>query len=309
MSRLWLGRSGVTRQGCGGRYRIAGLGLSCRRPLAVLDAFTLEGAGPEDRDPPPLGLLDGGAVSTTGLIGGRSRRVEAVYRAGCCTLGVEGLGPFHIDQRCIRLPGATPGPLSQALIETLTGPVLLLALAERGRFALHASAALIAGSGLWVFLGDSGAGKSTLAGYARQVPGCRPVADDLLPLCRLDGGLWALPWYPQLKLGPRGQYGGGSLPERLAVAGIAVLEPVAPGAEVRAFPLSGLGSISALTRQSVPARLYAPPMLARHLQAFAWVAGALPLYRLEVPREMGRLGEVYALLSALGSGRAGSSGT
>lgn len=309
MSRLWLGRSEASHQGCEWRYRIAGLGLSCRRPLPVLDAFALAGAGPEDRDPPPLGLLDGGAVSTTGLIGGRPRRVEAVYDAGCCTLGVEGLGPFHIDQRRIRLPGANPGPPSQALIETLTGPVLLLALAERGRFALHAGAALIAGAGLWVFLGDSGAGKSTLAGYASRVPGCRPVADDLLPFCWEAGRPWALPWYPQLKLGLQGQYGGGSLPERLPVAGIAVLEPVASGAEVRALPLSGLGSISALTRQSVPARLYAPPMLARHFQELARVAGALPLYRLEVPRELGRLGEVYGLLSGLGPGRGGSSGT
>ena len=297
MSALWLGRSRLTREVPMRQYRLAGVDFHCPRPLAALDAFSVVGDGPDSGDLPPIGHLDGGTIAMSGPIGGTLRSVEALYRAGACTLSVEGVGRFRIDSRRVTFPHSRKAPLSSALVETLTGPALLLTLAARGRYALHAGATLIAGAGLWVLLGDSGVGKSTLAGYARSVAGCQPVADDLLPVCWQAGRLWALPWYPQLKLGPQGQYAGGATAERLTVAGIAVLEPAAPSADVTVVPLSGREAISALTRQTVSARLFSPRMLAQHFQFFAQAAGAIPMYRLGVPRDTGRLVDVYQTLA------------
>ncbi len=279
------------------RYRLAGVDLHCPRPLAALDAFCVVGDGPAPGDLPPIGLLDGGTVAVRGPIGGSLRSVEALYQAGKCTLSVDGVGRFRIGSRWVTFPHSRKAPLSSALVETLTGPALLLALAARGRYALHAGAALIAGARLWVFLGDSGAGKSTLAGCARSVAGCQPVADDLLPVVWQAGRLWALPWYPQLKLGPRGQYAGGPTAEWLPVAGIAVLEPAAPSADVTVVPLSGREAIATLTRQTVSARLFSPRMLVQHFQVFARAARAIPMYRLGVPRDTGRLVDVYQTLA------------
>jgi hypothetical protein len=259
-------------------------------------------SAPDETDAPPFQLADSDVtLARRGLIGGVLRSVRAAYRGGECVLSVEGVARFRLGHQRITFPCASHGPQSPAFIEVLTGPALLLALAAQGRFALHASAAQVAGGGLWVFLGDSGAGKSTLAAFARSDAGCRPVADDILPVSWEADGFWAFPWYPQLKLGLQAQYARGSIAERLPVAGICVLEPKGPTDDVALVPLTGSESVSALTRQTVSARLYSPVMLARHFQTVAQAAGATPMFRLDVPRDHTRIAEVYRTLAGAGA--------
>lgn len=301
---MWLASPELAHKAPIHEYRVAGLRLCCERPIEVLQSFGGVDSAPDATDLLPFQLAGADAtVALRGLIGGKLRSVRAAYRAGACVLSVEGVGRFRLRQLGITFPCSSQAPLSPTCIETLTGPALLLALAARGRFALHASAAEVAGAGLWVFLGDSGAGKSTLAAFAGSAAGCRPVADDILPVSWGADGLRAYPWYPQLKLGPKAQYAGGSMAERLAVAGICVLEPRGPSDEVALVPLTSGESITALTRQTVAARLFAPAMLARHFQAVTQVAGTIPMYRLGIPRDHGRIAEVYRKLAHAGAVR------
>lgn len=77
----------------------------------------------------------------------------------------------------------------------LFGPLLILALARRGIFCLHASAVQLP-IGAIVLLGASGAGKST---FARAMASAR-LCDDISPLSFVDHQLLLLPQFPQLKL-------------------------------------------------------------------------------------------------------------
>ena len=116
---------------------------------------------------------------------------------------------------------------------------------------------------------------------------------------RLDRDTFqALPWYPQLKLGPEGQYAGGDMAEELPVSAICSLEPRGAADPVTLECLPGLEVVKLLTRQTVSAQLYAPGMRAAHFRDIARVASSVPAYRLGVPRDLGRLAEVYA--SAVG---------
>ena len=92
--------------------------------------------------------------------------------------------------------------------EVFLGPALLLALALRATFTLHASAIAYAGRAV-LFAGDSGAGKSTLAAALARIQsrGATRLADDIVPVSIRGGRLVAWSDYPQLKLPPDAQVG------------------------------------------------------------------------------------------------------
>ncbi len=283
----------VAREHC---YRVAGLPWFSSRSIAAFEPFSGAAAPPGQADS-YTGFPDAGISATTeGWLAGAQRSVRADYIGGACRVTVEGVGEFRVDPRRIDYPKPSVTTSPPVLVESLLGPPLLLALAAAGRFALHASAARVADRGLWLFLGDSGAGKSTLAASIGSNPGCRPIADDVLPV-RWDGEtLWALPWYPQLKLGDHGQYTRGGMPEHLPVFALCALAPGHARDPVTIERLSLLEATTVLIRQTVSARLFWPGLLARHLHDFARAAASMPLYRLHVPRDLGRLDEVYRTL-------------
>jgi hypothetical protein len=294
MRRGGEGDNAAARDHC---YRVAGLPWFSSQSIAALEAFSgaAAPAGPADSF---IGFPDAGVSATTeGWLAGAQRSVRADYIGGACRVTVEGVGEFRVDPRRIDYPKPTATASLSALVEALLGPALLLALATAGRFALHASAAQIADHGLWLFVGDSGAGKSTLAASIGSNPGCLPVADDVLPV-RWDGAtLWALPWYPQLKLGNHGQYAPrGGMPEHLPVSALCALVPSHARDPVTIERLPLLEATTVLIRQTLSARLFSPDLLARHLHDFAGAATSIPLYRLHVPRDFGRLDEVYRTL-------------
>jgi len=301
---LWRGGEGgdaLAREHC---YRVAGLPWLSSRSIAVLEAFS-GAAAPAGQADSFTGFPDAGVSATTeGWLAGAQRSIRADYSGGACRVTVEGVGEFRVDPRRIDYPKPTATASLSVLVEALLGPALLLALATAGRFALHASAAQVADQGLWLFLGDSGAGKSTLAASIGSNPGCRPVADDVLPV-RWDGAtLWALPWYPQLKLGDHGQYARGGMPEHLPVSALCALAPGHARDPVTIERLPLLEATTVLIRQTLSARLFSPDLLARHLHDFARAATSIPLYRLQVPRDLGRLDEVHRTLRQTEAARA-----
>ncbi len=196
-------------------------------------------------------------------------------------------------------PGASPGLDSAEvaasdpahLEELALGPPLLLLLAARAVWALHASAVFVAGH-LFAFLGESGRGKSTLAALA--LDGWERVADDLLPFEFEKGQLLAHLDYPQLKLDP---------PRRLrAPAPLEALIALAgPGSAPapRLVRLRPAETARLVLGQTMASRRYGPDLLAAHLDACISVAGAVPAYRLELPRDLLQLPEAAKRISEL----------
>lgn len=136
-------------------------------------------------------------VNATGWLAGLDRRGECRYSPTGARLVVPDLAGFdlHRHQRVIRsLPEFTPAGANPDLIEeVLLGPALLLQLAWRPVFTLHAGAVEVNGSVI-ALCAESGVGKSTLARGCACACACagQAVADDILPL-RLDPQPAALP--------------------------------------------------------------------------------------------------------------------
>jgi hypothetical protein len=123
----------------------------------------------------PLGLED--PLVDRPLPGGRAHLKAVRDRA---VLRVDGVGAFAIEHgarvRFAREPGASRGAGAPFLRTTVAG----LLLAQRGRFALHASVAEVAGASIAV-CGPRGAGKSTTVLRLEQ-RGHALVTDDLTAL-------------------------------------------------------------------------------------------------------------------------------
>lgn len=284
------------------RYRVAGLPWRSSQPITWLAPFC---AVPNDAvaAPAPESCFSDEAFEcvTTGWLAGEQRVVHARYQGGGCLLTVEHIGAFQVKPDCIVYPEPSPSVSTATLDEILLGPPLLLALAGNHRFALHASAVQMSGHGIWLFLGDSGTGKSTLAAYMDLQSLCQRVADDVLPVCWHRERFWALPWYPQLKLSREIQCGGGAISERLEISGMCQLNFVPATDAVTVERLSGHDAFVALVRQTVSARLFSPSLLAAHLDACARAVATFPLYRLGVPRQLTRLGEIHRILRQIAS--------
>jgi hypothetical protein len=90
------------------------------------------------------------------------------------------------------------GVAQEALRLCILGPVLALALQQRGLFTLHASAVSI-GGGAVAFLGGHGWGKSTMAALL-QACGHPVISDDLTAID--PKGYRVIPGFPQVKLWP-----------------------------------------------------------------------------------------------------------
>ncbi len=190
-----------------------------------------------------------------------------------------------------------PAFLSELDREILLGPALVLALALRDIWSLHASAAMFAEKVI-VFLGESGQGKSTLAAYLSNNSGWRLVADDILPVRMDAGGVNVLPHFPQLKLPLEAQPGTG-LPEHLPLTKLCVLAPAGQDTMPELQLLSPNLAIQALLRHTAGTRMFAPEMLGKHLSFCSLVAGQVPIYQLTYPHRKDILPGIKGLLENL----------
>ncbi len=303
--------------------RLAGRSLTVDRPLLELAPFravaapavvaTTEVAG---QHPSPWRRKGSGSLGSGDIGFTVDLEPDSGYTIG--------LGPglrlqVAADGSSVALIQPCTLPLEDpAIAQSLLGPGLLLALALKGTFAFHASAAAFAGRAA-VFLGDSGAGKSTLAAALdrRGAVGWTRLADDVLPVTlAATGRIDALPAYPQLKLAPREQYvADGRRPERLPVAAVYLLEEPGAGADhdggadaVTLMPASPRDALLALTAHTMAVRLFAPSLAARHFAFCASAVGVLPVKRLRYPRQIALLDAVVAAVEADLAARQGAGG-
>ncbi|MBN2117202.1 MAG: hypothetical protein JW730_11555 [Anaerolineales bacterium] len=252
--------------------------------------------------PAPLTL----SCRTAGWIGGAERQVEIWSVPPGVLMRVSGGSDFYIaslGETIMRVPQMRgdnePDPaLSELDHEILLGPALVLALALRGVWSLHASAARFAGN-VFVFLGESGQGKSTLAAYLSASPNWRLVADDILPVKMDPDGVKVLPHFPQLKLPVDAQPGAG-LPEHLPLHKLCVLMPARTDAMPQLHLLTNVSAAQSLLRHTAGTRLFTPELLGKHLSFCSLAAGQIPVYRLDYPHRKEMLPRVKELLEGLG---------
>ncbi len=235
---------------------------------------------------------------TEGWVGNAQRPVEIYDTPHGMLLKVAGSDEFFIASHgqtiCKR---NSHEPLTKLEQEVMLGPALVLALALRSAWSLHASAAMFAGNVI-VFLGESGQGKSTLAAYLSNNAGWRLVADDILPVNIDSKGLNVLPHFPQLKLSMQAQPGP-ALPGQLPLGKICALV----SAEADAMPELGQIppslAIQMLLRHTAGTRMFTPEMLGKHLSFCSLAAGQIPVYQLTYPHRKEALPEIKELLESI----------
>lgn len=144
--------------------------------------------------------------------------------------------------------------------EALWGPLLLHALAHRGIYVLHASAAITPAGQLVAFVADSGVGKSTLARIAHGL-GWQRVSDDLLPVAQVHGEIVALPQLHQPKLAAADQY-----PlDAPATVTLRMLVHLKRGDACALQSAAPRDALDILLANTVASRTYAAQTLAEHL--------------------------------------------
>jgi hypothetical protein len=285
-------------------YRPAGQVFLFAQPVPELEPYQVSGEEPSAvmRLAVPVSLTL--SCRTIGWVGGEQCEVETWSAAPGFLLKVAGGSDFYISQggdSIVQMDhaGNAPAALVRLNREILLGPALVLALALRGTWCLHASAVIFKEK-LIVFLGESGQGKSTLAAYltASKDVDWRLVADDILPVTMSSGRVDAWPQFPQLKLSMEAQPGPG-LPEILPINRICVLMYADSDEmpELQLIPPSQ--SIQILLGHTAGTRLFEPALLAEHLTFCARVAEQIPVYKLGYPHRKDTLPKVRELLENL----------
>ncbi|WP_292355728.1 serine kinase [Mesorhizobium sp.] len=213
-----------------------------------------------------------------------------------------------------------PGVDDPLLAFPLLGPVLALALHQRGLLVLHASAIAV-GCQSVIFIGDKGAGKSTTAGAMIRA-GHLLLTDDVVALDLSDPSQpMILPGFPQLKLATdaadairigqaevrpqvhpqidkaQHRLHDGFAREAVPAARIYVLERSERAAIT---PLPGAGALPAIIKFSYVTRFGRQALVAdfasMHLSQCAQLAAKTGVRRLEVPAGLERIGEAVALI-------------
>ncbi len=287
-------------------YRLAGQEIELPGPLPEVAPFrnTSTEEGTADLAVPFVldSLLKAELISQTeGWVANAERRVETWSASAGLLVKVTGGSDFIIslDGQEIRCPGQgqRDGELDETNRQILLGPVIVLALALRGTWSLHASAAIYK-EALILFLGESGQGKSTLSGYLANEAGWRLAADDILPVTIGSDGVVAWPRFPQLKLPVEAQPGP-RLPEQLSISKVCVLTDAGVDEIPALERLPASQAIQVFLGHTAGTRLFAPDLLGKHLAFCSRAAERVPVYRLIYPHRRETLPFVKGLLENL----------
>lgn len=289
-------------------YRFAGQEFSFLQPVPELKPFeiteiqgTADDAVPcflsDSSEPGGLSPLHSPTCQTIGWVAGKLRLVRIYEFSNGTILEIEDGGKFFItsDGQTIGKMDIQ-GEMAQLDYEVMAGSVFTLALAMRGVWSLHASAAIYKGR-LVVILGESGKGKSTLAGYLGET-GWQRVADDILPVASRDDSLLAFPHYPQLKISSESQPWL-QLPEQIPVQSICLLMPVNPDDSPALGTMSPGDFVKVMLAHTAGTRLLSPDLLKDHLAFCTRAALQIPTYRLSYPHRKEVLPQVRELLEEI----------
>jgi hypothetical protein len=292
-------------------YRYTAYGLNIQAGLRLPELAA--GTGRPDvtlrlgRVPPP--------IESTGL---PVNAIGLVARPGEVRLWWRTVGAAEVrhgrEVTVERAPSVGPAAFRQFVL----GPVLAVALQQRGFLVLHASG-IVAARGAVIVLGDSGAGKSTLAAVLHR-QGHGIVADDVVAVhVASDDVAAVLPGFPHVtpRPPPTGAVAGrdGEAPSGAAVRGKehrhaargfpAVPLPLrrvyvlADGPQVSIQPLRPPEAFRELLRHAYPAAAHLSRSMGTgdaHVQMCLRVASSVSVHRLTRERTLSTLPEVLRLV-------------
>lgn len=214
---------------------------------------------------------------------------------------------------------APPAPDMEAVRKDVLGRVLAVALDQAGVTTLHGSAVALGGKAV-AFLAPKFHGKSTTA-TALVNAGGRLLADDLVPVTG-SGRPMVLPSIPvvQLWADSAARVGGGAAPvtpaqvapkiqvvwkdanrnsgAAIPLVAVYLLAPVKsePGVTVSRTRLSGVQAALALLGQTKVGGLLGVERRSELLDRLVALGEWISVYRLEIPRDFDRIGELTSSL-------------
>lgn len=272
-------------------FRLVGQVFDLALPVLGLEPFLVKDRGPAGA--PVSCFFPGERLTATGWVADGERQITVSAQPWGIQMDVQGCGAYFLSADGLRL-GGQDGSASPFDREVLLGPLIVLAMALRRTWCLHASAAIFDGKAT-AFLGDSGEGKSTLAAFLAASPGWTRLADDILPLTVGREGLTAWAHFPQLKLAADAQPGA-ALPEALPLQRVCLLAPEPPGAQPALQPLTASEALQTFLRHTAGTRLFPAALLQRHLDDGAAAAKGAAFFSLAYPHRLDALPLVRALL-------------
>lgn len=277
-------------------YRVANLDLVTNAYILALDAFAADSPAMWDASEkyPPPEAAGRVVYNGPGWIDNRWREVTNRHSPDGYHLSIDRATYWIRGDGGLVVEYGEAAPASISL-----GSPLILALALKGIFGLHAGV-VAAGGELVAFIGESGAGKSTLARFLNEHgPPWRRIIDDTLPVGRDEaGGFVALPHLPQPKIAAAFQPAALTA-ERMSLRAIYLLDVAGEetgGVKIR--PLSPAEAAVALVQHTVGSRLFDRDLLLIHLGFCAEMAQAISVRGLGYPRRFDVLPEVAARLAA-----------
>ncbi len=237
----------------------------------------------------------------TGWLAARLQDVEVRCDSSGYSIALDASAQAFVSSDGGHVEVAHPSSAVGCPFEGVLQPALILALALRGTYCLHASAVEAGGKAI-AFLGESGVGKSTIARHLSEDHDLAwwCLGDDVLPVARPSSQHWVLPRFPQLKLGDA-QSEAASQPARVPLRAAYLVTPGSGAAAqrgVRTEPMKASAGLVAVVRHTVASRLFGPPLLRRHLEFCAELVREVPLRSLVYPHRPKSLKEVRELIEA-----------
>lgn len=167
-------------------------------------------------------------------------------------------------------------------LELLTGPALIILMAQNGVFCLHAGAVATAVGNIAI-IAESGAGKSTLSKHVDSR--WTQLADDIQPIL----GASLLPDFPQLKLpNARSQ---GQLGADTTLKAILRVQPMA-STEIQFKRLNSVEALLQVVRHTVATKLFDGALLSAQMSFAKKLVSVVPVIELSYPRDVSQLAEL-----------------
>lgn len=288
------------------RYTIAGQGLVFEDQVASLALFGQELASSQDRarmeepyliegDPHMLFHRGNAKRYYQGQAKFDSRDCDVTYwrRRGVSQIDIDGEPTCQVDfakQRIHLLNDASFD--NRVNLEVVTGPALVMLLAEQDIYCLHAGA-INTSAGNIAFIAESGSGKSTLSAHVDK--SWRQLSDDILPLQlnKPERIVELFTNFPQLKLDGASVVEPEILPQKLDF--IIRINPE-PSTDISLKDMSRADGLLQVIRHTVAGRLFGQTLMKRHAKFSKRVAGRVPVLELSYPREIAQLDDLRSTI-------------